>query len=174
MFKQLIAVSVVALCVGVGVTAAQSTTQLPQVGDTYIWHGEFVSFDEGTKVLTLKAQVLAEVEKDVARFKAGERILLTWSGADRYAGAVRRITSHTAAQKVTEPFSLVAELTSPVVQGGLITFKLGAPEAKSDALKGVRSGEWVTVTARQRPVSETQAVAAVERYVKSTQGTSTN
>lgn len=175
MFKQLIAVSVVALCVGVGVTAAQSTTQLPQqIGDTYIWHGEFVSFDESTKALTLKAQVLAEVEKEVARFKAGERILVTWSGADKYAGAVRRISSHTVAQKVSEPFSLVAELTSPVVQGGLITFKLGAPEAKRDALKGVRPGEWVTVTARQRPVNETQAVTAVERYVKSVQGTSTN
>jgi hypothetical protein len=176
MLKRLIAVSVVALCVGVGVTAAQSTpTQsTQQIGDTYIWHGEFVSFDEGMKVLTLKAQVLAEVEKDVARFKAGERILLTWSGADRYAGAVRRIASHSAAQRVTEPFSLVAELTSPVVQGALITFTLAAPEVKSDALKGVRPGEWVTVTARQRPASETQAVTAVERYVKSTQATGTN
>ena len=78
MFKQLIAVPVVALCVGVGMTAAQSTTQSPQqVGETYLWHGELVSFDEGTKVLTVKAPVLAETEKEIARFKAGERILLT-------------------------------------------------------------------------------------------------
>ena len=172
MFKQLIAVPVVALCVGVGMTAAQSTTQSPQqVGDTYLWHGELVSLDESTKALTVKAPVLAETEKEIARFKAGERILLTWSGVDRYAGAVRAVASAAAVQKVTEPFSLVAELASPGVQSGLVTLRIRATDAKSDALKGVKPGEWVTVTTRQRPASETQAIAMVERYVKSSQGT---
>ena len=64
----------------------------------------------------MKVQVLAETEKEIARFKAGERILLTWSGADRYAGAVRAVASAAAEQKVTEPFSLVVELVSPGVQ----------------------------------------------------------
>ena len=172
MFRQLIAVPVVALCVGVGMTAAQSTTQSPQqVGDTYLWHGELVSFDESTKALTVKVQVLAETEKEIARFKAGERILLTWSGMDRYAGSVRAVVSAAAVQKVTEPFSLVAELASPGVQGGLVTLRIRATDARTDALKGVKPGEWVTVTTRQRPASETQAIAMVERYVKLIQGT---
>jgi antitoxin (DNA-binding transcriptional repressor) of toxin-antitoxin stability system len=153
-------------------TAAQSTTQSPQQGgDIYLWHGELVSFDEGTRALTVKAQVLAETEKEIARFKAGERILVTWSGIDRYAGAIRAVASAAAAQKVAEPFSLVAELASPGVQGGLVALRIRAADAKSDALKGVKPGEWVTVTARHRPASETQAVAMVDQYVKSIQGT---
>jgi hypothetical protein len=168
MFKQLIAVPVVALCVGVGTTAAQTTQQ---INDTFIWHGELVSFDEGTKALTLKAQILAETEKDVARFKAGERVLVTWSGIDKYAGAIRGVANAAAAQKISEPFSLVAELVSPGVQGGLVTLRIRASDAKSDALKGVKPGEWVTVTARQRPASDAQAITMVERYVKSIQGT---
>jgi hypothetical protein len=168
MFKQLIAVSVVALCVGVGVTAAQSTPQVPQqVSDSYVWHGELVSFDEGTKALTVKAPILTEAEKEVGRFKAGDRVLVTWSGMDRYAGAVRSVTGYSAAQKITDPFAFAAELTSPAVQGGLVAFRLPAPEAKVDALKSVKPGEWVTVTARQRPASEAQTIASVERYVKS-------
>jgi hypothetical protein len=172
MFKQLIAVSVVALCVGAGVMAAQSTTQSPhQPGDTFIWHGEFVSFDEGTKAVTVKAHVLAETEKDVGRFKAGDRVVVTWSGADRYAGSVRRVTGSAAAQKITEPFSLAAELTSPAVQGGLVTLRLRAPEAKTDTLRSVKPGEWVTMTARQSPADESQAIVTIEPYVKSFQGT---
>jgi len=172
MIKQLIAVPVVALCVGVGVTTAQLTTQSPQQGgDTYLWHGELVSFDEGTKALTVKVQVLAETEKEIARFKVGERMLLTWSGVDRYAGAVRAVASAAAAQKVTEPFSLVVELASPGVQSGFVTLRIRAADAKRDALKGVKPGEWVTVTTRQQPASETQAIVMVEPYVKASQGT---
>ena len=172
MFRQLIAVPVVALCVGVGMTAAQSTTQSPQqVSDPYLWHGELVSFDEGTKALTVKVQVLAETEKEIARFKAGERILVTWSGADRYASSIRAVASAAAAAKITEPFSLIAELVSPGVQGGLVTLRIRTADAKSDAVKGVKPGEWVTVTTRQRPARETQAITMIEPYVKSVQGT---
>jgi hypothetical protein len=171
MFKQLIAVTVVSLCVGVGVTAAQ-TTQFPQqLGDTFTWHGELVSFDQGTKALTVRAHVLAETEKEVGRFKAGDHLLVTWSGADRYAGSVRSLASYTAGQTIAQPFSLVAELTSPVVQNGLVTFRLQVPDAETEALNSITPGEWVTMTARQRPASTTQAIVSVEPYVKELEGT---
>lgn len=172
MVKQLIAVTVVALCVGVGVTAAQSTTQAtPQIADSFIWHGEFVAYDAAARTLTVKAQVLTEIEKDVSRFKAGERVLLTWSGLDTRAAAIRAVAAYSAGSKITVPFALPAELTAAGVQGGLITVRFRVPDAKVDGVKAVKPGEWVTLTARQLPASETAGLTLVEPYVKALSGT---
>lgn len=165
MVRQLIAVPVVALCVGVGMAAAQSATSVQQqIGDTFIWHGELVSYDQGAQTLTVKAQVLAEAEKAFGAFKAGQRVQLTWSGADKYASAIRAASA--PPQKVTEPFSVIAELASQTVQGGLVSLRFRVPGAKADGVKMVKPGEWVTITTKQRPASETDAITMVEQYVK--------
>jgi hypothetical protein len=52
-------VLVVALCVGAGVTTAQT---------------------QGSGTFTIKAAMLPDAAKEVARFNAGDRVLLTWSG----------------------------------------------------------------------------------------------
>jgi len=169
MFRQLIAVLVVALCVGAGVTTAQAQSQAA-VSENFIWHGELVSVDQSSGMFTIKARVLADAVKDVARFNAGDRVLLTWSGIDRYADGIRQIAKHDTNQKVTDPFAFPVELASRDVQNDYVTFKFRAPAAV-EAVKAVKPGEWVTVTAKKGASGDTESIVAVEPYVKSSAGT---
>ena len=127
MFKQLIAVLVVALCVGAGTMTAQSQSQT--AADTFIWHGELVSVDQATGTFTVKARMLSDAAKDVARFKAGDTVVLTWSGVDKYADAIRHIAKQDVNQKITDPFAVAVELASPDVQNDYVTFKFRAGNA---------------------------------------------
>lgn len=165
MCRQLIAVLVVALCVGAGVTTAQTTQSQAAVDDTFIWHGELVSIEAPSGTVTVKANVLSDVVKEVAGFNTGDRVLLTWSGIDRYAGAIRQIAKHDTSQKVDDPFSFPVELASREVENDYVTFKFQAPAAAIAAVETVKPGEWVTVTVRQRS-SDAQGIVSIAPYVK--------
>ena len=162
MFKQLIAVLVVALCVGAGTMTAQSQSQA--AADTFIWHGELVSVDQATGTFTVKARMLTEAAKEVARFKAGDKVVLTWSGVDKYADAIRQIAKQDANQKTTDPFAFPVELASPDVQNEYVTFKFRAPHAVG-SVKSVKPGEWVTVTTKKSSTNDA-AIVSVEPYNK--------
>jgi hypothetical protein len=170
MFRQLIAVLVVALCVGAGTTTAQTPSQ--NTADTFVWHAELVSADAGSGTFTVKAQMLSDISKEVGRFKPGDRLLLTWSGVDRYAGAVRQIGRYDANQKVSDALTLPVELGSTEVQNNYVTIKFRAPAAAVAAVKALKPGEWVTITTRQRSTGDAQAIVTVEPYVKSSPTTS--
>jgi hypothetical protein len=170
MFRQLIAVLVVALCVGAGVTTAQ-TPSTAAANDTFIWHGELVSVEAGSGTFTVKAHMLSDVTKGVAGYNAGDRVLLTWSGVDRYAGAIRQISKYAANQKIVDTFAYPVELASREVQNDYVTIKFRAPAAAVEAVKTVKPGEWVTVTVRQRSSGDTQGIVAVEPYVKTSSNT---
>lgn len=166
MLRHLIAVTACALCVGADVTASQApSTTAP---DTYRWHAEFVSLDATAGTLTVKASALAEAADEVGRLNPGDRIVLVWSGYSERADAVRRITRIGAAQ--AEPFMLPAELASRDVQNSYLTFRIRVPAASVPAVKALRPGEWVTVTARHRPGSEAEAIVAVNPYVQPAPG----
>ena len=129
MFKRLIAVPVVALCVGTGMTTAQTSQSTQGTADTYMWHGELVSFDASTRAVTVKALVLPGVEEEVGGFNVGDRVLVTWSGLDRNAGAVRqRRTSWPALAGPNHP----------------------TPEARSDLARRAGADECETPSARPR------------------------
>ena len=165
MCRQLIAVLVVALCVGAGTTTAQTPSQ-GAASDTFTWHGELVTVEAASGTFTVKAQMLSDAATEVARFNAGDRVLLTWSGVDKYAGAVRQIGKYDSSQKVTEPFALPVELASRDVQNDYVTFKFHAPATAAAAVKSVKPGEWITVNTRQRSSGDAQAIVSVEPYVK--------
>ena len=164
MFRQLIAVLVVALCVGTGVTA--QTQSQGTADDTFIWHGELVSVEPGSGTFTLKAHMLSEAAKEVSRFNPGDRVLMTWSGVDRYAGAIRQVGKYEASQKVTDPFAFPVELVSRDVQNDYVTIRFRAPASMAAAVQAVKPGEWVTVTARHRSSGDPQAIVSVTPYVK--------
>jgi hypothetical protein len=168
MFRQLIAVLVVALCVGAGVTTAQAQSQ-SVASDTFTWHGELVSVDSSTGTFTVKARMLADATKDVARFNAGDSVLLTWSGYDKYGDAIRQIARHDAKQKVADAFAFPVELASRELQNDYVTFKFRAPAAVG-AVKSVKPGEWVTVTMKHRS-GDAQGIVSVEPYNKPASGT---
>jgi len=168
MYRQLIAVFVVALCVGAGTMTAHSQSQT--VADTFIWHGELVSVDQATGTFTVKARVLADAAKEVARSNVGDKVVLTWSAVDKYADAIRQIAKQDATQKITDPFAFPVELASPDVQNEYVTFKFRAPNAVA-AVKSVKPGEWVTVTAKKGAMNDAQAIVSVEPYNTPTSNT---
>jgi hypothetical protein len=169
MFRQLIAVCAAALCLGTAATTAQTQTQTQnqtQAADTFIWHGELVSVDTPSATFTVKANLLPEAAGEIAKFNPGDRVLVTWSGVDRYAGAIRQVAKYDAGSKVTDPFAFPMELASREVQNGYVTIKFRAPAAAVETVKIVKPGEWVTVTARHRSAGDAQGIVTVEPYVK--------
>ena len=168
---------VVAVCVvcAAGETATaqgrgrQGGEPPPQLrsGETYLWHGELVALDAATRALTVRTRLLRQATTDVERLNAGDRVLLSWSGQDTHAGAVRSVTRHDPAQRIQDFFALPAELVSRDVKGDQITVRVRVPEASMGALKGLKPTEWVTVMARQRPANDGEAIAVVSGYVKS-------
>ena len=163
MCRQLIAVLVVALCVGAGTMTAQSQSQA--AADTFIWHAELVSVDQATGTFTVKARMLADAAKEVARFKTGDKVVLTWSGVDKYADAIRQIAAHDTTRNMADPFMFPVELASPEVQNEYVTFKFRAPGAVG-SVSSVKPGEWVTVTTKKGSVNDAQAIVSVEPYNK--------
>lgn len=166
MFKSLIAMSVFTLCVGTSVTTAHALQAAQSSGDTYTWHGELVSLDAGTRMVTVKTHLLGNVVKEVGGFAVGDRVLLKWSGFDKFADVVNGVTKYDASRKIETPFSFPAELASREVQHDYMTIRFRIPEASIADLRPVKPGEWITVTARQRPASDAQAIVAVNSYVK--------
>jgi hypothetical protein len=91
---------------------------------------------------------------------------MTWSGVDRYAGAIRQVGKYEASQKVTDPFAFPVELVSREVQNDYVTIRFRAPVSMAAAVQAVKPGEWVTVTARHRSSGDPQAIVSVTPYVK--------
>ena len=182
MFRRLVVVAVWLVCLGVAIVAAQgrqggaaqgrqggAPAGPPQLrsGETYLWHGELVSFDPATRTLTVKTRLLRQAAGEVERLNVGDRVLLTWSGQDIHAGGVRRVARYDPAQRIVEFFALPAELGARDVAGDQITVRVRVPEAAVAAVKGLKPSEWVTLMARQRPASDAEGIATVSRYVKS-------
>ncbi|MBI3047118.1 MAG: hypothetical protein HYY76_02295 [Acidobacteria bacterium] len=170
MLRHLTALSLCALCVGASIAAAQAPKPAqpaqPRSGETYLWHGELVSLDGATRALTVKARVLSEAATEAGRFNAGDRILVTWSGLDIHAGAVRRVTKYDAGQQILDFFALPVELASRDVQNDLVTLRIRIPEPSIAAVKALKPGEWLTIMARHRPKADADAIVAVTPYVK--------
>ena len=77
-------------------------------GETYLWHGELVSFDPASRTLTVKTRLLRQAATEVERLNVGDRVLLdvVRSGHPRRR---RRVASMTPAQRIVEFFALPAE-----------------------------------------------------------------
>ena len=133
--------------------------------DTYSWSGELVAFDPTARTITVKARVVGDQAlADLPHFKSGDRIVLTWSGLDRYADAISRAVRYDAAKKWNEPFTFAVDFVAYESPRQYVTFKFTVPVGSVDALKAVKPGEWVTATSRHRPSSETEAITAVRAY----------
>lgn len=172
MFRRLVFVAVCLVGVATGLASAQGRqggAGPPQLrsGETYLWHAELVSFDPAARAMTVKTRLLRAAAPDVERLMVGDRVLLTWSGQDTHAGAVRRVTRHDPAQRIVEFFALPAQLASRDVNGDQITVRVQVPEASMGEVKGLKPTQWVTLMARQRPANDAEAIASVSGYVKS-------
>lgn len=159
MTNKLLLMSLVVLCAGTGAAAQTS----PSTPDTYMWHGELVSYDAGKSIVTVKAMATGEAVDQARKMKPGDRVVVTWSGFFDYASVVRSIGKYAAGQKIADPFTFAAELASAPEQTGYVVLRVTAPSVAS--IKNVKSSGWITVTSRQCPADDARAVVAVGPYV---------
>jgi hypothetical protein len=153
------------LPLGTAIKGAQSTQP---ASDTFTWLGELVSVDATARTLTARTRVAyQEALSELKQFKAGDAVWVAWSGVSDHSDAVRQFRRPEANGKITDTLMMPAELVSPEVTNQYVTLRVKVPEAGVTAIKGVKPGEWITVTSRQRPVTDTDAVVAVKPYSQS-------
>ncbi|MYH31554.1 MAG: hypothetical protein F4137_22575 [Acidobacteria bacterium] len=79
--------------VGAAATAAAANPEA-----TYRWHGELVALDEAAGSVTVKSPAAdPDGLASLAEARAGDRILITWSGAEDRAGAIRMAVPYAGA-----------------------------------------------------------------------------
>jgi len=133
---------------------------------TYTWHGELVAVDAAAGTITVKSRLVGTAMGEVKNLKAGQRVLLHWSGFDKTADAVWRVTAGSAEAAANDRFLFPVELVGPDVEHDYATVRFTAPSAALDQVRSLEPGTWVTVTARQRPGAEADAVVSLAPYVK--------
>ena len=159
------------LTLGTPVKGAQS---IQPSSDTFTWVGELVSMDATARTLTVKSRVAyQEALSELKQFKAGEPVWVVWSGVSDHSEAVRQVRRPEGNRKITDILMMPAELVSPEATNQYVTLRVKLPEAGLAAIKSVKPGEWVTVTSRQRPATEAEAVVAVKPYSESSTTTTT-
>jgi hypothetical protein len=131
--------------------------------ESYDWSGEFVALDEANKSVTVKARLLDEAAAaDVKQFKAGDRVLLVWSGMT-FSEAIRRVLPHTAQAKAGEELLSSVELVSTDAASHYLTFRARVPADGVAALKSLKAGEWVTATS-MRGSRDQGAIVSIKPY----------
>jgi hypothetical protein len=141
---------------------------------TFTWSAEFVALDESTRFLTVKAPVVGEhAPADFGRFKAGERMMLRWSGYDTSADAISTAI-RPADVKTDERFTFPADFVAFDANRRYATFKVQIPENNVASLKALKPGEWVTATSPQGSSSKTTPIVSIRPYVISTSTGSSN
>lgn len=136
-----------------------------QEKDSFSWSAELVALDEGSRTLTVKASGFGDhLASDFRALKAGERIMLRWSGYDTYADSiVRGLRAEDA--KTAERFTFPVEFVSFDPDRKYVTFKVVIPEANVANIKMLKPGEWITATSPHGPAAKTTPVSAVRPYV---------
>jgi len=156
-------VAVLLLATTLVASAAGATQSTAKDSNTYTWFGELVSLDN--TALTVKARVAyPEAIAELKQFKPGERVWVMWSGVLDYSDAVRQIRQAEPGHKIDEKLVLPAELVSTEAVNQYVTLRITVPESSAAAIRAVKPGEWVTVTSRHRPATESEAVVAVAPY----------
>lgn len=109
---------------GVLVLASSLVAQSALTSEAFSWSGELVALDETARVLTVKSRVVGEqTDAEFGRLKAGERVMLNWSGYDKYADAIREVRLP-GANKSEERFTFPVEFVSFDAAHRHVTFKV--------------------------------------------------
>jgi hypothetical protein len=142
--------------------------------ETFSWSGELVTLEETARFITVKSRVVGEqTAAELGRPKAGERIVLTWSGYDKYADAIREVRS-SSVNKPEERFTFPAEFVSFDADHRYLTFKVQIPQNSLGNLKALKPGEWLTATSPHGPSAKSNPVVMVKPYVEHATATNSN
>jgi hypothetical protein len=134
--------------------------------EVFSWNGELVALDANSRVMTVKAPVVGEhTPAAFQRLKAAERVMLTWSGYDKSADAIRDVRLSTDI-KSGERFTFPAEFVSYDAEHHYATFKIQIPENSVGNLRTLKPGEWVTATSPHGASAKSTPVTMVRPYVE--------
>jgi hypothetical protein len=74
------------------------------------------------------------------------------------AGRARQVRRVQGGSKIAEDLVLPAVLVFTDAPDQYLTIRVRVPDSSAGALKGMKPGQWVTVTSRHRPSSDAEAV----------------
>ena len=131
---------------------------------TYRWHGELLALDDSAEMLTVRARVAApEGLAPVSGAEPGAPIVITWSGFEDRAGAIRAVTPDNGSGLWgNDRFLLRGEFVAAHPAGRYLTFKAPIPRESIPAVRTLTRGDWATVTSPHWPTEG--AVASVAAY----------
>ncbi len=179
------------MCV-VGAVATAAAAPNPE--GTYRWHGELVTLDEAAGTVTVKAPVVAPAGLEaVADVRAGEPILIAWSGDDGQASGIRAVEPggasalaagaeavasgapagdagvevEAAEGEESRSFLLPAAFVSVDADRRHLTFEVALPAESLGTVRALTPGAWVTATSVHGPAGSDVALLAVDAYRRS-------
>ena len=146
--------------------AVQSTkTAASDADNRYFWDAELVALDPATRWITVKTFVVGEqAPAEIAKLKAGEKIMLTWSGVDRYTSGITHAVP-TAGKNSEGRFTLPVEFVSYDTAAKYLTFKTQVPTEGVAKIRNLKPGEWVTATSIHGKATEAQPMVSIRPYV---------
>jgi hypothetical protein len=147
-----------------GRMAATPVQSAPTGNETYVWNGELVALDQTAKIITVKSMVVGSALDELGHFKGGDRVMLSWSGIDKYANAVNHVARYDATKKSGERFAFPAEFVSFDAAQKYVTFKAPIPAESISKLLSLKPGQWVTATSPHGKGSEAQPIVAIRGY----------
>jgi hypothetical protein len=134
--------------------------------DSYLWDAELIALDAASRVITVKANVVGEhAPEEIAKLKAGEKVMLTWSGVDRYTSGVNHVVDYTDAKNSEGRFSVPVEFVSYDAAQKYLTFKTQIPAEGVAKIKNLKPGDWITATSIHGKATETQPILSIRPYV---------
>jgi hypothetical protein len=160
-----VTVCVLVLAAQIAASPAQTSIQTAQSNNqTYVWNGELVAFDQGAKTVTVKSMVVGDAVNELGKFKTGDRVLLSWSGFDKYASAINHAVRYDATKKSDERFTFPAEFVAFDAGAKYLTFKAPIPAESISKLQSLKPGQWITATTAHGKASDTQPIIAIREY----------
>jgi len=144
---------------------------LAAADETYVWNGELVALDQKAHTITVKSMVVGNALDEFKNFKPGDRVLLGWSGFDKYANAINHALRFDAGKKLENRFMFPAEFVAFDAPTRYATFKAQIPADGVAKIQSLKPGEWVTATSPHGASSENQPIVSIKPYVGSAAST---
>jgi hypothetical protein len=153
---------------GVLVVAGSLFAQSTQpTSEAFSWNAELVALDLNANIITVKAPFFGEQSAaELERMKTGGRVMLTWSGYDKYSDGIREVRPVTAVKRSDERFTFPAEFVSFDTARRYVTFKVQIPSNSASNLTLLKPGEWVTATSPHGAAAQTSPIASIKPYVE--------
>ena len=148
---------------------ADPAPAIQKTDDKYDWTGELVNLDSNNHIITVKAPVVgSHAPSEFGHFKAGDRIVVTWSGFFNYGNGVKSGMLYDAAKRSdTGEYAFPVEFVSYDATRQEVTFKAAIPSGSVEALKSLKPGEWIRATSPHHPIDEKTVIVDVKPYVGS-------